>query len=95
MSSITTKKITGNDCWAGHEDKKHHELRKTPESTGKRKESASPPGATHLPQTTIEQANRRFLKAIVDHWNEREQTSFIQDLTPIMKDYLDLAANGE
>ena len=82
MTSISiTKTIPGDDLWNGHEDEKHHEPRVY--------------SLPHPPQsTTVEHANRRFLKAIVDHWDEREKTSFMQDITPIMKDYLILAATA-
>lgn len=90
MSSITIatnqKTIPGADLQTGREDGKHDDPRKThDESAGaaERKDSAS-----------IEHANRRFLKTIVDHWNERENASFIQDLTPVMEDYLKTRGRG-
>ena len=83
MSSITAKTTPGDDLRAGHKDEKHTE------STANRNENASPPECAQ--STTVEQANIRFLTAIVDNWNERETTSFIQDFTPIMKDYLSVA----
>eukprot|EP00985_Skeletonema_marinoi_P014550 scaffold7381_cov116-Skeletonema_marinoi.AAC.2 len=98
MSSITIatnqKTIPGADLQTGHKGDEPHQARSTPdESAGaaERKDSASPV-AKH--PTTIEHANRRFLKTIVDHWNERENASFIQDLTPVMEDYLKTRGRG-
>ena len=102
MSSITIatnqKTIPGADLQTGREDGKHDDPRKThDESAGaaERKDSASPVAKHPLQEsTTIEHANRRFLKTIVDHWNERENASFIQDLTPVMEDYLKTRGRG-
>eukprot|EP00984_Skeletonema_dohrnii_P035017 scaffold34596_cov116-Skeletonema_dohrnii-CCMP3373.AAC.5 len=100
MSSITIatnqKTIPGADLQTGREDGKHDDPRKTPdESAAKRKDSASPVAKHPTKEsTTIEHANRRFFKTIVDHWNERENASFIQDLTPVMEDYLQTSGRG-
>lgn len=92
--------IPGADLRTDHEDEKHHDAKNAPDdSTTKGKESAEEKEESAKMQEStmvehaqeVEHANRRFLQAIVDHWNEREKTAFIQDLTPIMDDYLNLA----
>ena len=93
--------IPGADLRTDHEDETHHDPKNAPDdSTTKGKESAeAKEKLTKKQESTmvehgqeVEHANRKFLKAIVDHWNEREKTTFIQDLTPIMDDYLLQAA---
>ena len=94
--------IPDADLRIDHEDEKHHDPKNAPDdSTAKWKESAEAREELKLMKKQestmvehaqeVENANRKFLQAIVDHWNEREKTAFIQDLTPIMDDYLNLA----
>ncbi len=88
MTSITNP---GAELRTDHEDEKDHDPKNAPDdSTTMEKESSE---AKHEPTMVepgqeVEHANRKFLQAIVDHWNERENTTFIQDLTPIMDDYI-------
>ena len=101
MSSINQKTIPGTDLRTMHDNDEPHEPRNTADESAlgegrKRKdENASPAEAEHPPkELTTEQLNRNFLEAIVDSWNEREQAAFIQDMSPLMSDYVNLAAKN-
>ncbi len=91
LEMMTYTTIPGADLRSDHEDKKYHDPKNAPDdSTRNGKESSEVKVSmkkqepiTVEPGQEVENANRKFLLAIVDHWNEREKTAFIQDLTPI------------
>ncbi len=102
MSSINQKTIPSVDLRATHEGDELHEPRNTVDESalgeGNKAKEHKPvitiTSAKHPPkkELTTEQLNRNFLKTIVDRWNPRDQTMFIQDFSPFMLGYLELAA---